>query len=162
MRRTSRSQKLLRDPSRLLRSSRQHYTAKVSHSTARNLIQLTGSALRRQLGPHLMRCVSRHPSIRTQPDLTISSGYTPLPPSTIHPNNVSVSFIPSSSSSDTTPLRLLTHGEPEPNIDELRASVILAEEDLEVEIDLGDGEAEARVWTCDFSHVSVSQASGAC
>ena len=110
---------------------------------------------RRQLGPHPLRRVRHHPFIRTLPSLTIPSGYTPLPPSTIHPNNVSVSFIPPSSSSDPTPLRLLTHGEPEPNIDESRASIILAEEDLEVEIDLGDGDAEARVWTCDFSHVSV-------
>jgi glutamate N-acetyltransferase/amino-acid N-acetyltransferase len=52
-------------------------------------------------------------------------------------------------------LRLLTNGEPEENIDEARASVLLAEEDLEVEIDLGGGQEEARVWTCDFSHVSL-------
>lgn len=32
--------------------------------------------------------------------------------------------------------------------------MILAEEDLEVEVDLGDGHEEAKVWTCDFSHVS--------
>ena len=82
------------------------------------------------------------------------SGYTPLPASTISPASVSVSFIPSSSCSDPTPLRLLTNGEPEPNIDESRATEILKEEDLEVEIDLGAGEEEARVWTCDFSHVS--------
>lgn len=85
--------------------------------------------------------------------LITQSGYTPLPPSTISPEKVSVSFIPSPTSSDTTPLRLLTNGEPEPNIDEGRASVILSEEDLEVEVDLGGGNEEARVWTCDFSHV---------
>jgi glutamate N-acetyltransferase/amino-acid N-acetyltransferase len=39
-------------------------------------------------------------------------------------------------------------------VDEERASVILKEEDLEVEVDLGDGADEAQVWTCDFSHVS--------
>jgi len=50
----------------------------------------------------------------------------------------------------------LTNGEPEAYIDEERAAVILKEEDLEVEIDLGSGEEEARVWTCDFSHVSLA------
>ena len=49
----------------------------------------------------------------------------------------------------------MTNGEPEAYIDEERAAVILKEEDLEVEIDLGSGEEEARVWTCDFSHVSL-------
>jgi len=49
----------------------------------------------------------------------------------------------------------LTNGEPKAYIDEERAAVILKEEDLEVEIDLGSGEEEARVWTCDFSHVSL-------
>jgi glutamate N-acetyltransferase/amino-acid N-acetyltransferase len=82
------------------------------------------------------------------------SGYTSLPQSTISPELVSVSFLPSPSAGDTTPLRLLTNGEPEPYIDEERAAVILKEEDLEVEIDLGSGSEEARVWTCDFSHVS--------
>src|SRR4051812_13391155 len=64
-------------------------------------------------------------------------GYTPLPPTTISPSSVSVSFIPPTTSADPTPLKLLTNGEPEPDIDEERASVILAEEDLEVLIDLG-------------------------
>lgn len=81
------------------------------------------------------------------------SGYTPTA-QTIIPNRISVSFIPSTNIPDFTPLRLLTNGEPEANIDEGRASVILAEEDLEVEVDLGDGHEEAKVWTCDFSHVS--------
>lgn len=68
---------------------------------------------------------------------------------------MTVSFVPSSTASNDTPLRLLTNGEPEPNIDEARASEILAEEDLEVVVDLGqEGGEEARVWTCDFSHVS--------
>jgi glutamate N-acetyltransferase/amino-acid N-acetyltransferase len=84
------------------------------------------------------------------------SGYTSLPASTISPTSVSVSFIPPSTAGDTTPLKLLTNGEPEENIDEDRAAVILKEEDLEVEIDLGNGQEEARVWTCDFSHVSLS------
>jgi glutamate N-acetyltransferase/amino-acid N-acetyltransferase len=82
------------------------------------------------------------------------SGYTPLPEGTIDPTKVSVTFIPSASCADSTPLKLLTNGEPEPNIDEDRASVSLQEEDLEVLVDLGAGSEEARVWTCDFSHVS--------
>jgi glutamate N-acetyltransferase/amino-acid N-acetyltransferase len=80
-----------------------------------------------------------------------------LPEGTISPTAVTVSFVPSAEVADSTPLRLLTNGEPEPNIDEARASEILAVEDLEVVVDLGvKGGEEARVWTCDFSHVSVS------
>ncbi|WVO12649.1 arginine biosynthesis bifunctional protein ArgJ, mitochondrial [Cryptococcus depauperatus] len=74
----------------------------------------------------------------------------------IIPDRVSVSFIPSPTLTDSTPLRLLTHGEPEADLDEKRASVILAEEDLKVEIDLGNGTEEANVWTCDFSHEYVT------
>lgn len=87
--------------------------------------------------------------------LTISRGYTILPESVkINPTKVSVSFVPPASASNPAGLRLLTNGEPEPDIDEARASEILKEEDLEVVVDLGDGAEEARVWTCDFSHVS--------
>ncbi|OWZ44491.1 arginine biosynthesis ArgJ, mitochondrial [Cryptococcus neoformans c8] len=82
-------------------------------------------------------------------------GYTPTAKAII-PNRVSVSFIPSANIPDSAPLQLLTNGEPEANIDEDRASVILAEEDLEVEVDLGDGHEEAKVWTCDFSHEYVT------
>jgi glutamate N-acetyltransferase/amino-acid N-acetyltransferase len=85
------------------------------------------------------------------------SGYTALPPSTISPTSVSVSFMPPPTATNTTPLKLLTNGEPEPSIDEERAAEILKEEDLEVEIDLGNGAEEAEVWTCDFSHVSHKQ-----
>lgn len=83
-------------------------------------------------------------------------GYTDLPLDTISPQDVCVSFVPPSTASNTTPLRLLTNGEPEENIDEARASEILAEQDLEVLIDLGhkEGGIGAKYWTCDFSHVS--------
>lgn len=85
----------------------------------------------------------------------ILSGYTELPNgASINPTSVSVAFHPPSTASNTAPIQLLTNGEPEPNIDEARASEILAEEDLKVVIDLGNGSEEARVWTCDFSHVS--------
>jgi glutamate N-acetyltransferase/amino-acid N-acetyltransferase len=71
-----------------------------------------------------------------------------------------VSFIPPPTSADPTPLRLLTNGEPEPNIDEERASVILAEEDVEVLVDLGvQGGQSAKYWTCDLSHVGVAPVS---
>jgi hypothetical protein len=89
--------------------------------------------------------------------LTPYSGYTVLPPSSsIDPTKVSVTFVPPPSAANTTPLRLLTNGEPGANIDEERASEILKEEDLQVEVDLGQGSEEARVWTCDFSHEYVT------
>ncbi|KAJ9093482.1 hypothetical protein QFC19_008341 [Naganishia cerealis] len=84
-------------------------------------------------------------------------GYTNLPAGTISPSTVSVSFIPPTGAANSTPLRLLTNGEPEETIDEERASELLALEDLEICIDLGvkDGE-EATYWTCDFSHEYVT------
>jgi N-acetylglutamate synthase/N-acetylornithine aminotransferase len=85
------------------------------------------------------------------------SGYTVLPESAaINPTSVSVSFHPPATSANPAPIRLLTNGEPEANIDEERASEILKEEDLEVVVDLGAGSEEALVWTCDFSHVSAA------
>jgi glutamate N-acetyltransferase/amino-acid N-acetyltransferase len=85
------------------------------------------------------------------------SGYTILPDSVqINPTRVSVAFHPPSTAANPAPIQLLTNGEPEPNIDEARASEILKEEDLEVVVDLGDGKEEARVWTCDFSHEYVT------
>ncbi|WWC88712.1 glutamate N-acetyltransferase/amino-acid acetyltransferase [Kwoniella dendrophila CBS 6074] len=83
-------------------------------------------------------------------------GYAPLEPNPISPNQVSVTFIPSSNLSNKEPLKLLINGEPHPNIDEERASEILKEEDLEIEIDLGNGQEESKVWTCDFSHEYVT------
>lgn len=85
-----------------------------------------------------------------------TSGYADVPAGAIDPFRVSVTFIPAPTCADQTPLRLLTKGEPEADIDEGRASVILAEEDLEIDIDLGNGEAEAQFWTCDFSHEYVT------
>jgi hypothetical protein len=114
------------------------------------------SKLIQQMQTGVESCVLCKPT--TQSFYTIAngrSGYTSLPPSTISPTSVSVSFIPSPTATNTTPLKLLTNGEPEASIDEDRAAEILKEEDLEVEIDLGNGTEEARVWTCDFSHVSL-------
>ena len=70
---------------------------------------------------------------------------------TVIPERASVSFIPQDG---TEPLRLLVNGEPE-SVDETRAAQVLAEEDLEILVDLGKGEQrghEASYWTCDFSH----------
>ncbi|GBC24348.2 arginine biosynthesis bifunctional protein ArgJ beta chain [Rhizophagus irregularis DAOM 181602=DAOM 197198] len=72
--------------------------------------------------------------------------------SSIIPNKVSVSFIPTDG---TTPLRLLNLGEPE-NVNEERASEILAMEDLEINVDLGIGNEEAKMWTCDYSHEYIT------
>jgi len=46
-------------------------------------------------------------------------------------------------------------GEPE-NIDENRASEILAMNDLEITVDLGIGNEEAKMWTCDYSHEYIT------
>lgn len=84
-------------------------------------------------------------------------GYTDVPSNSFTPTSVSVSFIPPSTASNTTPLRLLTNGEPEANIDEARASEILAETDLEILVDLGkQGGESAKYYTCDFSHEYVT------
>ena len=79
-------------------------------------------------------------------------GYTQgLSQDAVIPGQTSVSFVPTDG---TEPLKLLVDGEPE-SVDETRASQILAEEDLEILVDLGKGgrrEHEASYWTCDFSH----------
>ncbi|EPS34637.1 Arginine biosynthesis bifunctional protein ArgJ [Penicillium oxalicum] len=76
------------------------------------------------------------------------------------PERTSVSFRPV----DGSPiLKLLVNGEPEA-VDEERASVILQNEDLEIEVDLGGGEQgaagcggeDAVYWFCDFSHEYVT------
>jgi glutamate N-acetyltransferase/amino-acid N-acetyltransferase len=87
--------------------------------------------------------------------LTLPSGYTNVPEGSIDPTKVSVSFIPTPATGGE-PLKLLVNGEPESPIDEARASVLLAEEDLNVDVDLGQGSEEATFWTCDFSHEYVT------
>ena len=74
-------------------------------------------------------------------------------PKTVTPSRTSVSFVPTDGSE---PLQLVVNGEPEA-VDEARAAQILAEEDLEILVDLGGGEdgtgkEEASYWFCDFSH----------
>lgn len=124
------------------------------------LIRCGDNACRCQLGTNPLRSVGYEPIcvpsiLFTQPQYFPCSGYTDVPEGTISPTSVSVSFIPPAKSSNPTPLRLLTNGEPESSIDESRASEILAEEDLDILVDLGvEGGEAAKYWTCDFSHVS--------
>ncbi|KAI5818717.1 arginine biosynthesis protein ArgJ [Pyronema omphalodes] len=69
------------------------------------------------------------------------------------PEKTNVSFIPTDG---TKELKLLVNGEPE-NVDEERASQILAMEDLEIRVSLGTGGGqEAQYYTCDFSHEYVT------
>ncbi|RPB26874.1 arginine biosynthesis ArgJ [Terfezia boudieri ATCC MYA-4762] len=69
------------------------------------------------------------------------------------PEKTNVSFIPTDGSKE---LKLLVNGEPE-NVDETRASEILAMEDLEISVSLGTGGGqEAVYYTCDFSHEYVT------
>lgn len=71
----------------------------------------------------------------------------------INTEKTNVSFIPTDGSGK---LRLLVDGEPEV-VDEARASEILKQEELEIEIDLGTGGGqEASFWTCDLSHEYVT------
>lgn len=71
----------------------------------------------------------------------------------INPSKTNVSFIPADGSSK---LDLLVNGEPE-LVDEERASEILSEEDIQIEIDLGTGGGqESKFWTCDLSHEYVT------
>lgn len=69
------------------------------------------------------------------------------------PEETSVSFVPTDGSAE---LKLLVKGEPE-SVDEERAAKILEAEDLEIKVQLSERyEAEATVWTCDFSHEYVT------
>ncbi|PWW78175.1 arginine biosynthesis protein ArgJ [Tuber magnatum] len=71
----------------------------------------------------------------------------------IVPEKTNVSFVPTDGSPE---LKLLVNGEPE-NVDEERASEILAMEDLEILVSLGTGKGgESAYYTCDFSHDYVT------
>lgn len=73
----------------------------------------------------------------------------------LDPKKVSVTFVPSASCEDLTSLRLLELGEPLP-LDEARAKAVLSEEDINIDIELGLGNATATYWTCDLSHEYIS------
>jgi len=79
-----------------------------------------------------------------------ATGYSGVP---VEPFKTNVSFVPTDGSAT---LALLINGEPE-NVDEARASEILAMEDLEIEVSLGTGGNQtATYWTCDLSHEYVT------
>lgn len=83
-----------------------------------------------------------------------ATGSVPLS-TPLDPKRVSVSFIPADG---TAPLALLVNGEPE-KVDEARASEIIGRDDLEIRVELGLGNENAKYWTCDFSYVSDSSPS---
>lgn len=68
---------------------------------------------------------------------------------------INVSFI-ATDGSEPRELKLVVNGVPQLNIDEARASQLLALQDLEVLVDLGTGEEECQFWTCDLSHEYVT------
>ncbi|KIW20647.1 glutamate N-acetyltransferase/amino-acid acetyltransferase [Exophiala spinifera] len=85
-------------------------------------------------------------------------GYTPgISPDAVVPSKTNVSFVPAetSKSKDEGVLDLLVNGEPEA-VDEDRAARLLEDEDLEIVVDLGTGDEEAKYWFCDFSHEYVT------
>ncbi|KAI5960746.1 ECM42 [Candida pseudojiufengensis] len=80
-------------------------------------------------------------------------GYADVENEAVVPSKTSVKFVPVDGSES---LDLLINGEPE-KVDEDRASEILQDEDLVIEIDLGTGGGQsADFWTCDFSHEYVT------
>jgi glutamate N-acetyltransferase/amino-acid N-acetyltransferase len=71
----------------------------------------------------------------------------------VQPERLALWF--SSPEDDGPPLQLVKDGQPY-DVDEARAAAILAHHDVDITVDLGLGEAEATVWTCDLSHDYVS------
>jgi glutamate N-acetyltransferase/amino-acid N-acetyltransferase len=80
-------------------------------------------------------------------------GYAPGSAKHVKPERVSVTF--SSPAQPNQPLPVLRNGEPIP-VDEAFAAQLLRNEDINIHVDLGLGEGEATMWTCDFSHGYVS------
>ncbi|RKP25969.1 arginine biosynthesis ArgJ [Syncephalis pseudoplumigaleata] len=81
-------------------------------------------------------------------------GYAPGSETSIRPERVSVTFKAAAQSGNHS-LPVLRHGEPVP-VDEAFAAELLRNEDIEIHVDLGLGQEEATMWTCDFSHDYVS------
>ncbi|KAJ2878061.1 glutamate N-acetyltransferase [Coemansia aciculifera] len=77
-------------------------------------------------------------------------GYAGVP---IDTSKVNMSLWPGDGS---PPLRLVSQGEPLLPVDEVRAAEILKLEDVRVLVELGLGEEEARMYTCDLSHDYIS------
>lgn len=70
-------------------------------------------------------------------------------------NKINVSFV-ATDNSEPRELKLVVNGVPQLDIDEARASELLALNDLEVLVDLGTGSETAQFWTCDLSHEYVT------
>ena len=51
---------------------------------------------------------------------------------------------------------IVTQGQPDPSYTEERGSIAMAADEITVHVALGRGEAQATVWTCDFSHDYVT------
>ena len=68
---------------------------------------------------------------------------------------INVSFV-ATDNSEPRELKLVVNGVPQLDIDEARASELLALNDLEILVDLGTGTESAQFWTCDLSHEYVT------
>ncbi|CCK73111.1 glutamate N-acetyltransferase KNAG_0M02580 [Huiozyma naganishii CBS 8797] len=70
-------------------------------------------------------------------------------------SKINVSFI-ATDDSEPRELKLVVNGVPNLNVDEERASQILALNDLEIKVDLGTGSETAQFWTCDLTREYVT------
>lgn len=70
-------------------------------------------------------------------------------------DKINVSFV-ATDGSEPRELKLVVNGVPQLELDEERASEILALTNLEILVDLGTGQEEAQFWTCDLSHEYVT------
>lgn len=68
---------------------------------------------------------------------------------------INVSFVATDNSTPRE-LKLIVQGVPQLDLDEARASEILALNDLEILVDLQTGRESAQFWTCDLSHEYVT------
>ncbi|KAH3900150.1 probable Arginine biosynthesis bifunctional protein ArgJ, mitochondrial [Saccharomycodes ludwigii] len=73
----------------------------------------------------------------------------------LKPEKLNVSFV-ATDGSEPKELKLLINGVPNLDLDEKRASQILALPDLEILVDLGTGSEKCQFWTCDLSHEYVT------
>lgn len=71
----------------------------------------------------------------------------------VEPERIALWF--GSPEDDGPPLQLVRDGQPF-DVDEARAAAILSCHDVDIIVDLGLGQAEATIWTCDLSHDYVS------
>ena len=117
----------------------------------------------RTVGHRVASTIARSPLVKTAlygrdanwGRILCAIGYAEgLPEGAVVPSQVSVSFVQAGGEGE---LKLLVNGEPQ-TVDEERAARMLAEEDLEILVTMGeDGSTEdVLFWTCDFSHEYVT------